>query len=249
LKQGTILIETAPVKAAVVKKVEESLLDNCSYVGLTPVLNPQYLHSEEYGIAAARADLFQDGIFCIITPPNTNRQAVNFASDLVERLRAKPLFIDLMENDGLMTSTHYFPQLLSIAMLNTILDIPGWGDARKVAGRAFAEVSGPAAHLDEAEALKTAFLTNQDNALRVIDGLIFALREFRGEISNQDHEALKTRITQAKKGINQWWLEKERADWFAVESPEINTPHYHTSLIGNLLGFGLGKRKDKSQGK
>ena len=247
IKAGAILLETAPIKGDVVKRIKDCLPESCSYVGLTPVLNHIYIHNEGYGIATAQADLFHDGMFGIITPPQSNTQAVNFATDFVKLLGANPLFIDLQENDGLMAATHLLPQLLSIAMLNSTVDHPGWGEARKVAGRAFAEVTGPAAHLDEAEALKSAVFFSQENIVRKIDDIIGNLKEIRHEITNNEDEALTSRIAQAKSGVNKWWVERGRGSWTAVDNPETVTPHYHSDLIGNLFGFGLGRRKKKDE--
>jgi len=247
MKAGAILLETAPTKEEVAKRVKDCLPESCSYVGLTPVLNPNYIHNEGYGIDTAQADLFHNGMFGIITPPQSNAQAVNFAADFIQLLGASPLFIDLQENDGLMAATHLLPQLLSIAMLNSTIDHPGWGEARKVAGRAFAEVTGPAAHLDDAEALKSAVIFNQENVVRKIDDIIGILNEFRHEIANNEDEALTSRITQAKDGVNQWWLERGRGNWSTVENPETVSPHHHSGIIGNLFGFGLGRRKKRDE--
>jgi len=247
LKEDTVLLDTAPVKVNVVKWAEEYLQEGCWYVGLTPVLNPQYLHNEGYGIAAAKADLFQDGMFGVVTPLQTNTQAVKLATDLIHLLGASPLFVDIYENDGLMVVTHLLPQLVSIALLNATLDQPGWTEARKVAGRAFAEATGPAAHLDDAEALESAIINNKDNVVRKLDDVIAVLQDLRLEITEDDTKALATRIKNAKTGVNKWWQERGRGNWASEELPQSETPPAHMNILGNLFGFGFKRKKKKDE--
>jgi prephenate dehydrogenase len=247
LNADTVLLDTAPVKVKVAKWAEEFLPENCWYVGLTPVLNPLYIHNEGYGIAAAKADLFQDGMFGVVTPLQTNTQAVKLATDLIQLLGASPLFVDIYENDGLMAVTHLLPQLVSVALLNATLDQPGWTEARKVAGRAFAEATGPAAHLDDAEALEAAINNNKDNIVRKLDDVISTLQDLRLEITGDDTQALTTRIKNAKKGVNQWWQERGRGNWASEGLPQSETPPAHLDILGNLFGFDLRKKKKKDE--
>jgi prephenate dehydrogenase len=245
LKEGAVLMETAPAKAEVSKWVRDLLPQGRSYVGLTPVLNPRYLLNEGYGIAAAKADLFSDGMFGIVTPPQTNPQAVKLAVDLTNMMGADPLFIDLYEIDGVMVATHVLPQLMSIALLIATLDQPGWKEARKVAGRAFAEVTGPAAHLDDAEALLAAANLNRDNVVRKLDDIIAALQTLRLDIAEDDTGSLEERLKHAKAGVNQWWQDRGGGNWLAVELPKPETPPTSTEVMGSLIGFGLGRKKRK----
>jgi prephenate dehydrogenase len=247
LKNSVVLMDTAPSKAVVAKWAAEMLPEGCSYVGLTPVLNPRYLHSEVFGISAAHADLFHDGMFGIVTPYHTNTQALNLATDLIQLLGADPLFVDLYEIDGLMAATHLMPQLVSIAMLNATLDQPGWKEARKIAGRAFAEVSGPAAHLDEVEALVDSADLNKENVLRKLDDIIAALQGLRGDIAQGDSENLTTRLKHAKAGVNLWWKERGGGNWLKEEMPMSETLPTRSNVMGNLFGFGLGSKKKKNQ--
>jgi len=247
LKGGAILMDTAPSKAVVAKWATELLPDGCSYVGLTPVLNPQYLHSEAFGISAAKPDLFHDGLFCIVTPHPANTKAINLATDLIQLMGSEPLFVDLYEIDGLMAATHLMPQLVSIALLNATLDQPGWKEARKIAGRAFAEVSGPAAHLDDVEALVDSTDLNKENIIRKLDDIIAALQGLRGDIVQGDSKRLGTRLKHAKAGVNQWWQERGGGNWLKEELPRSETLPTRSNVMGNLFGFGLGNKKKKNQ--
>ena len=247
LKSGAVLMDTAPAKAVVAKWAAELLPDGCSYVGLTPVLNPRYLHSEAFGISAAKEDLFNDGLFCIVTPHPANTKAINLATDLIQLMGSEPLFVDLYEIDGLMAATHLMPQLVSIALLNATLDQPGWKEARKIAGRAFAEVSGPAAHLDDVEALVDSADLNKENLVRKLDDIIAALQGLRGDIAQGDFKSLGTRLEHAKAGVNQWWQERGGGNWLKEELPKSETPPTSAEVMGGLFGFGLGRKKKKNQ--
>jgi len=245
LKEGVVLMDTSPVKVKIAGFAQEILPENCTYVGFTPALNPRYLHNECYGIAAAKADLFQGGIFCIATPPKTNPRALKFATDLSQLMGADPLFVDLYEIDGLMASTHVLPQLMSIAMLNATQDQPGWGEARKVAGRAFAEVSGPAAHLDDSKALATAARLNQENVMRTLDDAIAALMQIRDDIAQESPESLEAYINHARDGANQWRQERGRGNWLVEELPRTDLIPRSSDIMGSLLGLGFGRKKKK----
>jgi prephenate dehydrogenase len=247
LKEGAVLMDTAPIKVATAEWAGAILPKNCSYVGFTPILNPRYLHNEGYGIAAARPDLFQNGMFGITTPPKTSSQAVNLATSLAQLMDADPLFVDLHEIDGLMAATHLLPQLMSAALLNATLDQPGWQEARKVTGRAFAEVSGPAAHLDDIEALVAAANLNRENTVRKLDDAIAALQGLRREIAQDDSEALSARLKHAKAGVDQWWKERGGGNWLAEELPKTDNIPTSSDVMGSIFGFGL-RRKKKDRG-
>lgn len=245
LKEGAVVMDTAPVKVATTQWAGEILPKGCSHVGFTPFLNPRYLHNEGFGIAAARADLFQHGLFGITTSASTAPQALELATNLAQLMGASPFFVDLYEFDGLMAATHLLPQMLSAALLNATLDQPGWGEARKVTGRAYAEVSGPAAHLEDVEALVAAARLNRQNLLRKLDDAITALQELRGDIAQEDSEALGKRLTHAKVGVNQWLQERSSGDWRAQELPTTGKLPSSGEVMAGMLGFDFLRRKKK----
>ncbi len=180
LKEGAVVMETGMAKEQVAKWAEELLPSGRYYVGLTPVINPAYLHGVDNGIEAARADLFKNGLMGIVTPPKTDSGAIKLAADLTRLVGSNPLFADPVEIDGLMSATHLLPQLLAAALLNSTIDQPGWREARKVAGRAYAEVTEPIVQLSESEGLGAAAIHNRENIVRMLDSLIAALYAMRG---------------------------------------------------------------------
>jgi prephenate dehydrogenase len=244
MKAGAVLMDTAPIKAKIADWAAELLPKGCDYIGLTPVIAPQYLLSDESGISAAHADLFQEGLIGIASPPGTDSTAIKLAADIVRLVGAAPLFSDLVENDGLMTATHIVPQLMGAALLNATVDQPGWREARKFAGRAYAEVSGPIMHLGDPDALSSMATLNRENVVRVLDSVIASMLVLRDDIKNEADQALTKRLERARVGRERWWQERQEANWALEGRPKIETGSAASSIFGNLLRFGGKQRTD-----
>jgi len=241
LKEGTVLMDTAPVKGVMANWAKEFIPAERHYVGLTPVLNPAYLHEVDTGIEAAHADLFQHGLVAIVSPPGAVSEAIKLAADLTRLLGAAPLFADTAEMDGLIASTHLLPQLLAAALLNVTVDQPGWREGRKIAGKAYAEVSGAMLQPTTPESLSSAAVFNSENVLRVIDGAVAALQSIRSDIQNQNNPALLEKLTRASRGLESWWKARQAGDWANEELAAVDMPKAG-DVFGNLLGI---RRKPK----
>ena len=244
LPEGCVVLDTAPIKQAVFEWIQELLPAERFYVGLIPVITPGYLDEEKIGQEAAHADLFQNGLMAIAAPPSTHPDALQLASDLTKLIGANPLFVDPVEIDGLMASTHNLPQLLAAALVNSTINTPGWRDGRKIAGRAFAQSTKLTANLDNAGALSEAAVSNPENTIRVLEGAIASIRSYITDIENNDRPSLEARVEAAHKGRQQWWGERQSSDWLSMDGiPKVEYPT-PTSIFGRLIGMG---RKSKSE--
>ncbi|MBN1450945.1 MAG: prephenate dehydrogenase [Anaerolineales bacterium] len=234
LPEGAVVMDTAPVKEAVAKWAQEILPEGRYYIGLAPAINPLYLQRSEIGVDAATADLFKNGLISLNALPGTPGEAVKLASDLIHLLGAAPLYGDMVETDGLMASTHLVPQLLAVALLNAIVDQPGWSDARKLAGRPFATLTSAAADQGGFEALTEAALLNQKNVTRVLDILIGVLSGLRHDIAEGDREGVADRIEQALAGRQRWLAERLSAEWSEGEKPDLSElPSVWERMLGS----------------
>ena len=109
LSEGTIVLDTAPAQTAVAKWAQEILPERRYYIGLVPAINPIYLHRTELGIEAAEEDLFEDGIVMVGTLPGIPENIINTVVELIKMLGSNPIFADMSEIDGLISSTHIVP--------------------------------------------------------------------------------------------------------------------------------------------
>lgn len=241
LKQGCVVMETGMAKEASIGWAAE-LLPACNFVGLTPTINPAYLQESEPGIEAAHADLFKGGLMGIVASPQTDPGAIKLASDLARLVGANPLFSDPMEIDGLMTTAFLLPQLAAAAMVDSTMDQPGWREARKMAGRAYARASEPIAQISEAGSLSAAALTNRKNVIRLINGLIASLDALRKDIDANDEASLTEYLERARLGRLHWWEERQTADWLAEGGSPIEMPE-EPGVVGRIFGTGWKPKK------
>jgi prephenate dehydrogenase len=244
LKEGAVVMDTGPVKQVVASWVSDLLPEGRHYVGLTPVLNPAYLHAVDSGVEAAHADLFRGGLIGIIAPPRTGSEAIKLAADLARLLGATPLFADPAEMDSQMAATHILPQLLGAALLNATVDQPGWREGRKIAGRAYAEATGPIVQLSGARTLAQSALLNRENVLRVIDSATAALQAIRSDVETEAAGALEERLQRAIRGRERWWQARQSGEWINGEAPSGNASP-SLGVFGRLLGLGQRPKSKK----
>lgn len=243
LKPGCVLIDTSPAKTAVMEWVKELVPgDDRYFISLTPSLNPAYLNESGDGIDAAHADLFQNSLMLVTTMPGIDESAITLATNLVSIMGATPLFADTVEADGLLAYSLLLPKLVSAALVDATIDQPGWRDARKMAGNAYALATESALHFEERKALGKTALMNAENTVRMLDQVLIELRQIRDAIANQDAATLQARLEHAASGRDLWLKQRMAGDWEPKQ--QVRTPT-GGEMIGRL--FGLRPKKDKEQ--
>ncbi|MCA1899206.1 MAG: prephenate dehydrogenase/arogenate dehydrogenase family protein [Chloroflexi bacterium] len=242
LQEGAVVLDVSPVKAAMQKWAAEALSGRY-YLGLTPSLNPELLHEFGLGLTSARADLFLKGIFLVTPARGVPEAAVALAMDFVRLLGAEPVLADPLEADGLSATVHLLPQLLSASLLNATIDQPGWADARKVAGRAYAVATSGLAYHDEINSLKTSVFQNRSAVVHALDVTLAALRGLRDDIENENHEGVEARLDAAVRGRQRWLGERLAADWGGAErNQKIDIPSFSERFFG---GLAMGRKRGK----
>lgn len=243
IKEGAVIIDTVPMKRAVVAWAEEFLPPQRYYVGLSPVLNPKYLRNFDSGVEAAHKGLFEGTIMGLVSSSNANSQALDFVTNFVKLLGAEPYFVGAVESDGLMTATHIFPHLAAVSLVSSITARPGWREAQKFASRAFAQVSEPVSFGESPEALAKLLVHNSDNAERVIDDLIYVLRDLKKTILDKEEEALQEYLQEVAQKRNRWWVDREDGKWLDPQAGGEKTTFEAPSLLKRLLGFDGSRRR------
>jgi len=247
LQEGSLILDTAPAKATVAQWAKELLPPGRFYVGLTPAINPEYLHGTEFGVKAARPDLFENGLMVVNAPSGTPENVFNLAMELVHLLGAMPLLMDTAEADGIFSAMHVLPQLAAAALLDTTVDKPGWQESRKLGGRPYATVTAGLAYHDDAPSLGEIALENRANIVRLLNAYITSLIGLRDEIETNDRISLNARLQDALEGRARWLDERSAADWLKGESQHFDAPSFgdrvNQMLFGNAAVNRLKQRK------
>ncbi len=245
LREGAVVMDTSPVKRAYSEWVTKTLPANRHYVSLLPTLNPAYLDEAYTGsLEGAHADLFHNSTVFITQPYGTNAEAIKLASDLTNLLGATPIFADAAEVDGLVAASVFLPQLAAAALLDATTDQPGWRESRKIAGVDYSHATTPILNLSETKTLGQAVLFNRENTLRMLDTLVASLDELRQALSDQDQAALQEFLEQARQERQQWWKQRQAANWAAEDNPQPQTPSAG-SMLGRLIGIRPKEKKDR----
>jgi prephenate dehydrogenase len=246
IQEGTLVLDTAPAKATVAAWAKELLPQGRFYIGLTPAINPEYLHGTEFGVKAARADLFDRGLMVVNAPTGIPGNVFNLAMELVYLLGAIPLLMDTAEADGIFSAMHTLPQLAAAALLDATLDRPGWQEARKLAGRPYAAVTSGVAYHDDVTSLREIALENRENIVRLLNAYISSLISLRDEIDSNDRAAVTDRLQDALGGRIRWFDERVAAEWLKGETQPIDAPSFGERVNQMLFG-GLVTDRQKQR--
>ena len=242
LQEGALILDTAPAKARVAAWAKELIPPGRFYIGLTPAINPEYLHGTEFGVKAARADLFKKGLMVVNAPPGTPEAVFDLTMQFVSLLGASPLLMDLAEADGIFSAMHTLPQLASAALLDATVDKPGWQEARKLAGRPYATVTAGVGYHDDMASLGESALENRENIVRLLNSYISSLIQLRDDIEANDRKAVNAHLEALLKGRNRWLEERTIAQWVG-EGPQVETPSFSERMTQLFVGSTLRNRQ------
>ncbi len=240
LKPGSVLSDVAPLKAPVLEWAAELIPADRYFVGGSPILNPLYLHDGLTGLEAARADLFDNGLWALVPEADPPPEALKLINDFARLVGATPFFVDAAEYDALLAGTSTLPALLAAALVHAVSNTPGWSDARKMADRTFATATAPVSFASPA-ALRAAALLNQASALHYLDEVLEHLAHLRQAISENDSGTLDALLTEAALTREVWLKDRNEADWEAEEKPKLETPT-PGQVLGQMIGLGRKKK-------
>jgi prephenate dehydrogenase len=238
MREDAVLIDTSPVKQTVMGWAKELLPPRRYYVGMATAINPAYLNETKNGVEAAHADLFKRGLVGIVSSSGVPSDAIKLVTDFSQLLGAEHLFVDPMELDSLMAAVHTLPQLLAALLLETTVDQPGWREARKLAGRPYAQGTGLSEQFGTPQSLAGEVLANREHVIRLIDLYTASLVALRKDIYDQNKDMLIKRFQAGRSGRERWMNQRMVADWAAEDTaPPVEMPTAKEAF-SRMIGFG-----------
>jgi prephenate dehydrogenase len=197
------------------------------------------------GLLMPRADLFDEATFCLSTSAETDPAAMQLATDLVERLAAKPLFVDAQEHDGLIAGVEQLPQLVAAAVTALNTTATGWREGQRLAGRQFAQATESGG---SAQTLFAAWQANRTNLLLRIAQLQQELTDWQalltGEPPDGQPHPLLARLEQVEEARLRWEGQALLKQWEDVPPPPSRAESrgmLQQMFLGGLLGKGKNR--------
>ncbi|NPV07124.1 MAG: prephenate dehydrogenase [Anaerolineae bacterium] len=112
LSAGTVVTDTAPLKAPLARWAASEMASDAHYVGGHPLARP----------ATPDGDALLGSTYCLTPSPGASPAAVNAVVGLVERIGAHPAFLDPGEHDSLMWALQGTPALAAAVALGRLCD-------------------------------------------------------------------------------------------------------------------------------
>ncbi len=201
LPSGCIVTDTASTKVQIMKWAKQMLPPTVNFVGGHPMAG-----KETYGIGAAEADLLRGCAYCLTPSEKASRKSVETALDMVEKVGARPLFIEPQEHDDLAAGISHLPMLLSAALVSLTAKNPCWPRMSELAASGYRDLTRLAS--GNPEVSSHICLSNQEAIVGWIDEFSRELERYRQLVAKGD-QRLEQALSEASKA-RQEWLERTR---------------------------------------
>lgn len=181
LDEGCLITDTGGTKEIVLEWAKERLPKNVDFVGGHPMAG-----KESSGPDKADADLFENCYYCIVPGDNSSTEAVQTLVNFVNRINAKPYFIDAVEHDSFAAAVSHLPFLIASTLTKTASKSPQWADIARMAGSGFKGATRLAS--GDIVMHKDICVTNRDGIVYWINKFIDELQAVRNVIETEVNE-------------------------------------------------------------
>lgn len=185
-----------------------------------------------------RADLFKDGLFCLVPGPETSAEALQIAHNLVEHIGSTPHYLDVAEHDGLIAGVEHIAHLLAAAYVHSTATGAGWQDARKLAGRVFYNASDIAR---SPEQLGSTLWANREYVQTWLQIMQRELAAWQELLLAEDEALLLDRLETVHAARQKWLREAALQDWSEAVVPDASTTS--GNIMRQMFLGGLGRRR------
>ena len=183
---GSILTDVGSTKGQIVRELERALPKSVAFVGAHPLAG-----SEQQGIGAARADLYDDSLCVVTATARTSARALKLVKQLWRPLVQRVLVMDPATHDRLLADVSHLPHALAFCLAQAAKP-----QARAIAPRSFLDMtriaqSDPALWAD-------IFLSNRQAILASMRHFDHHWTPMRRWLAQGNRQALQRFLTRAQ---------------------------------------------------
>lgn len=189
LKEGAVVSDAGSIKGNLVHEMEKVLSDSTPFVGAHPIAG-----SEQSGIDAAHADLFEKRR-CVITPTDkTERRALDTLTELWHSLGADVVLMTPQEHDRVFGAVSHLPHIIAYELMNSVDELNH--SYLAYAGQGFLDTTRIAA--SSPEVWRDICIGNKENLIQFLDICMARLEKVKMHLMSADAESLEREFSQAK---------------------------------------------------
>lgn len=199
LSEDTIVTDVASVKQPILDQARDVLPEGVPFLGGHPMAG-----AENSGIEHADSLLFENAVYVLCLPDGTDEEQLEGplapVLDLVEATGARPLLLEAQRHDDLVAAVSHLPQLLSVALVNTVADTEDPDEATalalKLAGGGFRDMTRIAS--SPFDMWRDILVGNEGAIHDAVSRFRRQLRSLRNRLIENDLDALEEAFDDAR---------------------------------------------------
>ena len=198
LRPGAIVTDVGSAKATVVSELSPLVASaKAEFIGSHPMAG-----SEQMGLSAARADLFQDAI-CLVTPGSgSSAKTIQAALALWKSVGGNPMRMSPDLHDDLVSRCSHLPHVIAAELANYVLSPAHPKEQAMLCATGFRDTTRIAS--SSPEMWRDIAMANRKNLGRVLGVFIEDLQEFQLALERGDVKAIEEYFSNAKQRRDQW---------------------------------------------
>jgi prephenate dehydrogenase len=199
IKPGAIVTDAGSTKVEICRVAERLLTPGVTFIGGHPMAG-----GENTGVQYARADLFENATYALMTRKGIDDTEFNRFRSLVEAIGARILLTNPESHDSAVGLISHLPQLVASALASLLgperdveiadarlaraLAATGWRDMTRLAGSAWS-------------VWRDICLTNQPNISNSLGALIAELQSLKDALDTRDFNRARDLFAEANKSV------------------------------------------------
>lgn len=191
LREGAIVTDVGSAKSRIVEEIEPLVREGISFIAGHPLAG-----SEDEGIEAADADMFEGAVWLLTPGGEPHRGKYEELCSFIKGLGARPLAMDPARHDELIALMSHLPQVVASALAGFVADHVDYELAPKLAAGGFRDTTRLAASSPE---LWVEILNeNRDHVLELLGGFKDRIGELQDAIEKENWPSLKELLAKAQ---------------------------------------------------
>jgi prephenate dehydrogenase len=198
LKRGAIVTDVGSVKAGVVRELESLIAKvGAHFVGSHPMAG-----GEKTGVAAARADLFEDAI-CVLTPTRKSHAGtVRKLEQFWKALGGHVIKLSPEHHDLFVSRTSHLPHVVAATLANLVLDPAQPRGQAQLCANGFRDTTRIAS--GSPEMWRDITLANRKQIAAALNSFISELQKFQTVLKKSEAKAITKFFETAKNRRDRW---------------------------------------------